>query len=79
MTYKFDSEKEREAARLLLKRLSIGPINDVQALNFMEAHTDYKDERSFENFLKSIKNSDYFPVKKKGSKLVRTDTMTRSV
>lgn len=78
MTYNFDSEKERTAAKKLLKRLSIGSINDQQALNFMRAHTDYKDERSFKNFLESIKNSDHFPVKKKGGELQRTDMMRGS-
>jgi len=71
--YKFDSQKERKAAKKLLKRLSKSPINDQQALNFVKNYTDYKDERSYKNFLKSVKTSTRFPVKKKGGKLVRTD------
>jgi hypothetical protein len=69
----FDNEKQREAARRLLKRLSIGGINDQQALFFMENHTEYTDERGFKSFLKKVKKSDSFPVKKKGEELVRTD------
>lgn len=73
MKYDFDSKKERDAAKKLLKRLSISGINDQQAMTFMRNHTNYKDTRSFENFLNSVKKSKNFPVKKKGGKLVRTD------
>jgi len=69
----FDSEKQRSATKAFLKRLSRGPINQQQARNFMNNYTDYRDERSYKNFLQFIRNEKQIPVKKKGSKFYRTD------
>lgn len=68
----FDNNKQRKTAKKLLVRLSKGPINGRQAANFMKNHSEFKDDRSYD-FLDTLINSESFPVKKKGDKLLRTD------
>jgi len=71
-TYHFDNDKQKKTAAKLLKRLSKGPLNGRQAANFMQNHSEFKDDRSYD-FLDNLVQHESFPIKKKGDQILRTD------
>jgi len=74
MTFEFENEKQREAARLILSRTSHSPEpRKIQLSMLVISRTDYSTPTSASQFVKSFVNSPTTPVESQGDFVVRKD------
>lgn len=75
----FDNDKQRKTVKIIAKRLAKGPIYTQQLRTLLENKSPYADDRSYENIINQVKSDPSIPIKKKGSKFVRTDISDKGV
>jgi len=75
----FDNEKQRKTVKIIAKRLAQGTIYTQQLRTLLENKSPYTDDRSYQNVINQVKSDSSIPIKKKGSKFVRTDISDKGV
>lgn len=74
MSFDFENEKQREAAKLILSRTSHNPYpRKIQLSMLVISRTDYSTPSSASKFVKNFVNSPKTPVEPDGDFVVRKD------
>lgn len=74
MGFDFDNEKQRTAAKIILKRCRNKPYpNKLQLTNLVIAKSDYKSGESVSQFVKNFVESGETPLESKDNKVCRKD------
>jgi len=74
MTYEFDNDKQREAARIILKRCSGDtPPNKLQLSKLVISKSAYNSTDSAKEFVKNFVEDPSTPVESEGNEVTRRD------
>lgn len=74
MSYSFENDKQRTAAKYILARSAIEPSpNKRQLTALIESKGDYDTKKTARQFVKNFVNNSSSPLEEKGLKIVRKD------